>query len=136
MGGVVHESGDGVTGWMVGDAVFGEGCGTFVGYALASPDQLATLPSGASFPEAANLPLAASTALAAAAHMAVCRTGWAVAGAGTVPNVSDRDERVDLSDRGAPAPVWESRRFPNLSRLGSSTRARSARVWPGSRCWR
>ena len=40
---MVHEVGVGVTGWMVGDAVFGEGCGTFVDDALALPDQLAAL---------------------------------------------------------------------------------------------
>ena len=44
---MVHEVGDVATGWMDGDAVFGEGCGTVVDDALASPDQLATLPSGA-----------------------------------------------------------------------------------------
>ncbi|MGN6576044.1 MAG: NAD(P)-dependent alcohol dehydrogenase [Nocardioides sp.] len=63
LAGVVDSVSDGVTGWAVGDAVFGEGSGTFADYALASPDQLATLPAGVSFTEAASLPLAASTAL-------------------------------------------------------------------------
>jgi NADPH:quinone reductase-like Zn-dependent oxidoreductase len=61
--GVVDAVGDGVNGWTVGDAVFGEGSGTFADYALASQDQLAALPAGASFAEAASVPLAASTAL-------------------------------------------------------------------------
>jgi NADPH:quinone reductase-like Zn-dependent oxidoreductase len=63
LAGVVDAVGDGVTGWTVGDAVFGEGSGTFADYALASPDQLAALPAGVSFAEAACMPLAATTAL-------------------------------------------------------------------------
>lgn len=61
--GVIEAVGAGVTGWTVGDAVFGEGSGTFADYALASQDQLAALPAGVSFAEAASVPLAASTAL-------------------------------------------------------------------------
>lgn len=63
LAGVIDAVGDGVTAWRVGDAVFGEGTGTFADYALASQDQLAPLPTDVSFPEAASLPLAASTAL-------------------------------------------------------------------------
>ena len=63
LAGVVEAVGDGVTGWTVGDAVFGEGSGTFADYALASQDQLAALPAGVSFADAASMPLAASTAL-------------------------------------------------------------------------
>lgn len=61
--GVVDAVGGGVGSWTVGDAVFGEGAGTFADYALASQDQLAALPAGASFVEAASVPLAATTAL-------------------------------------------------------------------------
>jgi NADPH:quinone reductase-like Zn-dependent oxidoreductase len=61
--GVVDAIGDGVTDWTVGDAVFGEGSGTFADYAVASQDQIASLPAGVSFAVAATLPLAASTAL-------------------------------------------------------------------------
>lgn len=63
LAGVVVTVGDGVTAWQPGDAVFGEGIGTFADYALASADQLATVPSGISFEEVATLPLAATTAL-------------------------------------------------------------------------
>jgi NADPH:quinone reductase-like Zn-dependent oxidoreductase len=63
LAGVVDAVGDGVTGWRVGDAVFGEGSGTFADHALASQDQLAALPTGVGFAKAASMPLAASTAL-------------------------------------------------------------------------
>jgi NADPH:quinone reductase-like Zn-dependent oxidoreductase len=63
LAGVVDAVGHGVSGWTVGDAVFGEGSGTFADYALASENQLAVLPAGVSFAEAASIPLAASTAL-------------------------------------------------------------------------
>jgi NADPH:quinone reductase-like Zn-dependent oxidoreductase len=61
--GVVEAVGKGVTRWKPGDAVFGEGVGTFAEYALASADQLAVVPAGMPFVQAATLPLAATTAL-------------------------------------------------------------------------
>lgn len=61
--GVVEATGPGVTRWRCGDAVFGEGVGTFADYAVASADQVASLPRGMLFEEAAALPLAAATAL-------------------------------------------------------------------------
>jgi NADPH:quinone reductase-like Zn-dependent oxidoreductase len=61
--GVVEAVGAGVTRWKPGDAVFGEGAGTFAEYALASADQLAEVPTGMPFDQAAALPLAATTAL-------------------------------------------------------------------------
>jgi NADPH:quinone reductase-like Zn-dependent oxidoreductase len=63
LAGVVAAVGDGVEQWRPGDAVFGEGEGTFAEYAVASADQLAELPAGTPFDRASTLPLAASTAL-------------------------------------------------------------------------
>ena len=61
----------------VGDAVFGEGTGTFAEYAVAAADQVAALPAGVSFEEAAAAPLAATTAL-------LCLEEAGVAEGGTV----------------------------------------------------
>lgn len=61
--GVVQAVGSDVTAWRPGDAVFGEGTGTFAEHAVASTDQLATLPTGMTFEHAAALPLAGTTAL-------------------------------------------------------------------------
>jgi NADPH:quinone reductase-like Zn-dependent oxidoreductase len=61
--GVVEAVGPGVTSWRRGDAVFGEGVGTFADHAVASVDQVAPVPAGTTFEQAAALPLAATTAL-------------------------------------------------------------------------
>lgn len=61
--GVVEAVGADVTAWQPGDAVFGEGTGTFAEHAISSADQVATLPPATTFQQAAALPLAASTAL-------------------------------------------------------------------------
>jgi NADPH:quinone reductase-like Zn-dependent oxidoreductase len=61
--GVVEAIGAGVTAWRPGDAVFGEGSGTFAEYAIACADQVAAVPAGTTFEQAAALPLAAATAL-------------------------------------------------------------------------
>ena len=75
--GVVEAVGAGVTRWKPGDAVFGEGIGTFAEYALASADQLAAVPAGVPFDQAAALPLAATTAL-------LCLDGTGLAPGGDV----------------------------------------------------
>ena len=61
--GVVEAVGAGVTSQQPGDAVFGEGVGTFADYAIASVDQVARAPANTRFEQAAALPLAATTAL-------------------------------------------------------------------------
>jgi NADPH:quinone reductase-like Zn-dependent oxidoreductase len=61
--GIVEAVGAGVTRWRPGDAVFGEGRGTFAEYAIAPTDALAAIPDGVSVDAAAALPLAATTAL-------------------------------------------------------------------------
>ncbi len=61
--GVVEAVGTDVTSRRPGDAVFGEGVGTFADYAIASADQVAPVPAGTTFEQAAALPLAAATAL-------------------------------------------------------------------------
>jgi len=61
--GVVAAVGAGVADWAPGDAVYGEGVGTFADYATAAATQLAALPQGMRFEDAAALPLAATTAL-------------------------------------------------------------------------
>jgi NADPH:quinone reductase-like Zn-dependent oxidoreductase len=61
--GVVEAVGAGVTRWQPGDAVFGEGTGTFAEHAAVPADKLAAVPDGVTFDEAAALPLAATTAL-------------------------------------------------------------------------
>ncbi len=54
-----------VTGFAVGDEVFGTGRGTFAEYAVAREDRLARKPANLSFEEAAVVPVSATTALQA-----------------------------------------------------------------------
>ncbi len=78
LAGVVEAVGAAVTRWEPGDAVFGEGTGTFAEYALASADQLAEVPAGVPFDQAAALPLNYLTAHFALAERAGLREGETV----------------------------------------------------------
>jgi NADPH:quinone reductase-like Zn-dependent oxidoreductase len=61
--GVVEEVGPGVTGFAVGDEVFGSAArGAFAEYALLNADVTAHKPAALSFRDAATLPVAAATA--------------------------------------------------------------------------
>ncbi|MET8953449.1 NADP-dependent oxidoreductase [Streptomyces sp. NPDC004129] len=61
--GIVEETGEGVTGFTAGDAVFGNtASGGYAEYALLSAAVTAHLPAGLSFRDAAVLPIAAATA--------------------------------------------------------------------------
>jgi NADPH:quinone reductase-like Zn-dependent oxidoreductase len=61
--GVVEAVGAGVTRWRPGDAVLGEGTGTFAEHTVVPAEQIAAVPDGLPFDAAAALPLAATTAL-------------------------------------------------------------------------
>ena len=63
--GSVVALGAAVTGFAVGDEVFGFGRGTFAEYALVAEDRLAAKPAGLSFAQATTLPVSAVTALQA-----------------------------------------------------------------------
>lgn len=61
--GVVREVGHGVTGFEVGDEVFGTCEGSFAEYAVAPVSRLVRKPEGTSFTEAAAMPISGGTAL-------------------------------------------------------------------------
>jgi NADPH:quinone reductase-like Zn-dependent oxidoreductase len=65
LAGVVDTVGASVTRFTEGDLVFGTGHGTFAGYARASEDRLASIPSNLSMTEAGVLAVTGSTALQA-----------------------------------------------------------------------
>lgn len=82
--GVVCATGDAVTGFEVGDRVFGNAPGSFAEYATASTDQLAVIPQGWGFDEAATVPESGCVALQAVRHRARVEAGQhvAIVGAG------------------------------------------------------
>ena len=63
--GTVVAAGPTVTGFAVGDEVFGFGRGTFAEYAAVREDRLARKPANITFEQAAVIPVSASTALQA-----------------------------------------------------------------------
>jgi NADPH:quinone reductase-like Zn-dependent oxidoreductase len=65
LAGTVAAVGDGVTGFAVGDEVYGTGRGSFAEFAAADPARLARKPAGLSFEQAAAVPVSGVTALRA-----------------------------------------------------------------------
>jgi NADPH:quinone reductase-like Zn-dependent oxidoreductase len=65
LSGTVAAVGAGVTGFVVGDEVYGVGRGSFAEYAVASAAKLARKPRSLSFEQAAVVPISAATALQA-----------------------------------------------------------------------
>jgi NADPH:quinone reductase-like Zn-dependent oxidoreductase len=63
--GTVEAVGASVSGWQVGDEVFGTCTGGFAEYAVAKPDQLARKPENLDFEQAAAVGVSAQTALQA-----------------------------------------------------------------------
>jgi NADPH:quinone reductase-like Zn-dependent oxidoreductase len=60
--GTVAGLGEGVTGFAVGDRVFGRGAGTYADFAVAPATTIARIPEGVSFEQAAPLHVAGETA--------------------------------------------------------------------------
>jgi NADPH:quinone reductase-like Zn-dependent oxidoreductase len=65
LAGTVSAVGSGVTGFEVGDEVYGVGRGSFAEYAAARAGKLAKKPAGLSFEQAAVVPISGATALQA-----------------------------------------------------------------------
>ncbi|MEU1407432.1 NAD(P)-dependent alcohol dehydrogenase [Streptomyces sp. NPDC005728] len=63
--GVVEAVGSAVTGFALGDEVYGTAAAAFAEYAAARPDRIAPKPAGLTFEEAATVPVSALTALQA-----------------------------------------------------------------------
>ncbi len=76
--GTVVAVGANVTGFAVGDEVYGEGDGTFAEYAVATADRLAHKPPSLTFAEAAIVPVSGVTALRAVRDVAKVRAGQEV----------------------------------------------------------
>lgn len=76
--GTAEALGEDVTGFLVGDEVFGVGVGTFAEYATARPDRLAPKPTNLSFEEAATVPTTGCTALQGLRSVGKVRSGQTV----------------------------------------------------------
>ena len=78
LAGVVEAIGSDVSGFAVGDAVYGVGKGAFAQYATARPAQLAVKPANLSFEQAAAVPVSAVTALQALRNQGHLQPGQSV----------------------------------------------------------
>ena len=78
LAGTVAAVGPGVTGFAVGDEVYGVGRGSFAQYAVARADKLAHKPDSLSFAQAAVVPISAATALQALTDHGRLRPGQRV----------------------------------------------------------
>jgi len=78
MSGTVAQLGDGVTGFEVGQAVFGRGNAAFAEFATVSPGNLAVKPQQLSFEAAASIPIGAATAWGALFDAADLQSGQSI----------------------------------------------------------
>lgn len=120
LAGVVAGVGAGVAGWAPGDAVYGEGVGTFADYATAAATQLAALPEGMRFEDAAALPLAATTALLCLDETGLCEgatvlINGASGGVGTMAVQAAKAMGIDVSA------VVSTRNVAMVESLGADT---------------
>lgn len=76
--GVVEAVGSGVTGFSVGDEVYGYCEGSFAEYVCARADRIAPKPATLSFEEAAVVPISATTALQAVRDSGAVKAGQSV----------------------------------------------------------
>ena len=80
LAGTVAAVGSGLTGFAVGDEVYGVGRGSFAEYAVAREDKLARKPVNLSFEQAAVVPISGATALQALSRPRSSRAGATSAG--------------------------------------------------------
>lgn len=78
MAGIVEAVGRNVTGFLVGDEVFGRGVATFAEYAVARHDLLVRKPASITFEQAAGVPMSGLTALQALRDAGGIRQGQKV----------------------------------------------------------
>ncbi len=76
--GVVAAVGSSITGFAVGDEVYGVAPGSFAAYAVAKEGKLARKPANLSFAQAAVVPVSAGTALRAVEHFGRVQEGQSV----------------------------------------------------------
>ncbi len=89
--GTVEALGDGVTGFAIGDRVFGRGVGTYAEFAVAPATTIARIPEGVSFEQAAPLHVGGETAWVAlfdTAHLEPGQRLLVQGGAGGVGSIA------------------------------------------------
>ena len=116
--GVVCATGSEVTGFAVGDRVFGNAPGSLAEYALASQDELAPIPDGWGFVEAAALPESGGVALQAVRHRGRVGAGQHVAVVGAGGGVGSLAVQIASADGAHVTGVCGTRMLDQVRALG------------------
>lgn len=118
--GTVAEVGSEVTGFEIGQAVFGTGSGAFAEFALAKQDKLAVLPEGSDLALASTLPVSASTALQAVRDYGKIKSGQRVLVTGASGGVGSFAVQFAAQQGAIVTGVCTSDKQEFVSRLGAS----------------
>ncbi len=118
--GTVAEVGSEVTGFEIGQTVFGTGSGAFAEFALAKQDKLAVLPEGSDLALASTLPVSASTALQAVRDYGKIKSGQRVLVTGASGGVGSFAVQFAAQQGAIVTGVCTSDKQEFVSRLGAS----------------
>lgn len=118
--GTVAEVGSEVTGFEIGQTVFGTGSGAFAEFALAKQDKLAVLPEGSDLALASTLPVSASTALQAVRDYGKIKSGQRVLVIGASGGVGSFAVQFAAQQGAIVTGVCTSDKQEFVSRLGAS----------------
>jgi len=118
--GTVAEVGSEVTGFEIGQTVFGTGSGAFAEFALAKQDKLAVLPKGSDLALASTLSVSASTALQAVRDYGKIKSGQRVLVTGASGGVGSFAVQFAAQQGAIVTGVCTSDKQEFVSRLGAS----------------
>ena len=118
--GTVAEVGSEVTGFEIGQTVFGTGSGAFAEFALAKQDKLAVLPEGSDLALASTLPVSASTALQAVRDYGKIKSGQRVLVTGASGGVGSFAVQFAAQQGAIVTGVCTSDKQEFVSRFGAS----------------
>lgn len=117
--GVVAKVGPGVTGFEVGDEVFGVGKGTFAELAVVPVKKLVRLPAGVSFEQAAAVPISGITALHAVREVGGVQPGQSVLVIGAAGGVGSFAVQIAKADGGVVTGVCSGAKADLVRSLGA-----------------
>jgi deazaflavin-dependent oxidoreductase (nitroreductase family) len=118
--GVVHSTGEDVTEFSAGDAVFGNALGSLAEFALAKQDQLAAIPEGWSFEQAATVPESGCVALQAVRNRGDLREGQRVAVLGAGGGVGSHALQIAVATGAPVTAVFGTRMLDAVRELGAT----------------
>lgn len=117
--GVIAKLGPDVTGFAVGDEVFGVGRGTFTELAVVPVKKLVRVPAGLSFEQAAAVPISGVTALHAVRNVGRVQAGRSVLVIGAAGGVGSFAVQIAKADGGVVTGVCSGAKADFVRSLGA-----------------